>query len=572
MGYFDSLDALLRPPTAPPAPPSTNGQARSHAGASGGVSDADRAWAEAALRSECEVVANTPEGGRDDALNTAWFRMGQLDWCIDRERARADLTDAALRTGQPMHDIQRALRDGSTGGYDQGMLSPRHPTPRPEHGVTVLPELGVPESQWQLANAPELAAQDEADFWKSRDLLKHIHTFARARMVAPWAVLGCVLARIVTATPTTVLLPPIVGSKQSLNLFVGLVGPSGSGKGAAEAVAAEALHVGYVKTTNTGSGEGIAHGYMHREKGELVWNTHNGEEQRAVLFSVPEIDSLAAQGDRKGATLMPQLRSGWTGEQLGFGYADPLKRIEVPAHEYRLCLVAGIQPGRAGCLLNDSDGGTPQRFLWLPATDPDIPDVEPETPDPATWRPPFLKVTGHVGGTYVKVCELAVQTIKHARRARVRGDGDALDGHALLAQLKTAAALGIADGRYSVTEEDWRLAGVISAKSAATRAGVVRHLADKVISANVGRALGDAERAIVVEEKVADKAIKRTTRAIVRRLSEEGDWLRKTPLSRSVPGRDRDYFDEAVGVLLETGQIEVERVGERGGGSRFRLK
>jgi hypothetical protein len=86
-----------------------------------------------------------------------------------------------------------------------------------------------------------------------------------------------------------------------LNIFVGLVGPSGSGKGAAEAVAADALNVGYIESHNVGSGEGIAHGYKHRVKGELVWN----DDHHAVLFSVPEIDSLAAQGDRKGATLMP---------------------------------------------------------------------------------------------------------------------------------------------------------------------------------------------------------------------------------------------------------------------------
>lgn len=35
--------------------------------------------------------------------------------------------------------------------------------------------------------------------------------------------------------------PPTRGGRMSLNLFVALVGPSGSGKGAAEAVAAEAV-------------------------------------------------------------------------------------------------------------------------------------------------------------------------------------------------------------------------------------------------------------------------------------------------------------------------------------------
>jgi hypothetical protein len=241
-----------------------------------------------------------------------------------------------------------------------------------------------------------------------------------------------------------VCLPPIVGGKASLNMFVGLVGPSGSGKGAAEAVAADALDVGYIVSHNVGSGEGIAHGYKHRVKGELEWN----DDDHAVLFSVPEIDSLAAQGDRKGATLMPQLRSGWTGEQLGFGYADPTKRIIVEAHQYRLCLVAGIQPARAACLLDDADGGTPQRFLWLPATDPDAPDVAPAEPPDDLVAPPSAQLSsprrhqdrrlrhrprhhqGRPPGT---------QPRRRRRPRRTRPPG----------QLKTAAALGIADGRYA---------------------------------------------------------------------------------------------------------------------------
>ena len=72
--------------------------------------------------------------------------------------------------------------------------------------------------------------------------------------------------------------------------------------------------------------------------------------------------------------------------------------------------------------------------------------------------------------------DLAATTIDTARVARARGDGDALDGHALLCRLKVAAVLGILEGRGEVNEEDWSLAGVIAAKSERTRVGVVETL------------------------------------------------------------------------------------------------
>lgn len=500
-------------------------------------------YAAAALRSEAEQVAGTPNGRRNDALNRAWFRMGRHIGAgsIDATTVRATLADAARQAGLPDDEIDTVLRDGATSAMHAGAAVPRVPTDLEAPGVTVL-------------DAPELEEAEEDAFWDARPVLRHLHTFARARMVSPWAVLGVALARVVTATPNQVCLPPIVGGKASLNMFVGLVGPSGSGKGAAEAVAAEALDVGYITSHNVGSGEGIAHGYKHRERGELVWN----DEAHAVLFSVPEIDSLAAQGDRKGATLMPQLRSGWTGEQLGFGYADPTKRIIVEAHQYRLCLVAGIQPARAACLLNDADGGTPQRFLWMPAVDPGAPDVEPAAPAPLTWSAPSVGPFVSFGGVKVDVCETARHTIKEARRARNRGDGEALDGHALLAQLKTAAALGILDGRYSVTDHDWSLAEVIARKSAATRAAVQRTLAVKAAEVNYGRAKAEAERAVHVEESLVDAAVKRVCGTVVRRLRRAGDWTPRGELSRAVAGRDRQYLEAALERLVDAGQIEVE--------------
>lgn len=528
-------DDLFTPPT-----PTTSTEGATALHLVTPTSNGTSSYAAAALRAEAQDVANAPEGTRNHALNTAAFRMGRHIGAgtIDPHTVRHTLEEAARACGLPQHEIDLVLRDDTTAAINQGATIPRHPAPLPD-----LPEVTV----------LDLEPDEQDAFWGARPLLQHLHDFARARRVSPWAVLGVTLARIVTATPHQVCLPPIVGGKASLNLFVGLVGPSGSGKGAAEAVAADALQVGYITSHNVGSGEGIAHGYMHRAKGDLVWN----DDQHAVLFSVPEIDSLAAQGDRKGATLMPQLRSGWTGEQLGFGYADPTKRIIVPAHEYRLCLVAGIQPGRAACLLDDADGGTPQRFLWMPATDSGAPDQPPAEPKPLTWSPPATSSFVGVGGVRITVCDLARDTIQANRLARLRGEGDALDGHALLAQLKTAAALGIADGRYIVTDDDWALAATIARKSAAVRAGVAEHLRAKAHEINHARGEAEAKRQVQIDERIEDAAVKRVCGRIVRKLRAMDDWTPRGDLVRAA-GRDRAHLDVSLERLLEAGQIERE--------------
>lgn len=438
--------------------------------------------------------------------------------------------------------------------------------PEPEPGA-VAPTATVLDEH---APPPEVDEAEEDAFWDARPHLRHLHTFARARRVSPWAALGVALARVITATPHHVALPPIVGGQASLNLFVGLVGPSGSGKGAAEAVAAEAINVGHIENHKTGSGEGIAHGYMKREKGEVVQHTH------AVLFSVPEIDTLSALGNRQGATLMPELRSAWSGERLGFGYADPTKRLPVPAHEYRLCLVAGIQPHRAGALLDDADGGTPQRFLWMPATDPHAPDTPPACPETMQWLPPDTGARSILrqpsGAIHVRVCATARHTIDAASLARTRGEGDALDGHALLGRLKAAAGLAILDGRLEVTDHDWELSETIQRRSDATRGRVLAALRERQEESNAARAVAEAHRAVKVEETVTEAAIKRVCGVVLRKLRKEGDWVPWKTVKDATASRDRQHVPAALERLLDAGQIEHDEDATGHGNSRGKYR
>ncbi len=286
------------------------------------------------------------------------------------------------------------------------------------------------ESQ-EAVTAPERAvATLAADLWDARPVLRHLHDFARARMVAPLAVLGVAMARIAAATPAGYVLPPLVGGPGSMNLLVALVGPSGAGKGAAHAAAEDALNLSgfrdaissetVLHTPDVGSGEGVVHQYAKWAKTEDNGVKQEGVKQirETVLFTVPEIDQLTAVGSRQGATLLPILRKAYSGEALSFAYADPTKRLHLRARSYRMALTAGVQPGRAAALLDDADGGTPQRFVWLPVTDPDMPRDRPAEPDRWTVALPGRPLSGQ---TKVTVCAEAEEEITDAHWRRSRG-------------------------------------------------------------------------------------------------------------------------------------------------------
>lgn len=401
----------------------------------------------------------------------------------------------------------------------------------------------------------------DVDLWSARPSLAHVHAYARARRASPAAVLGVVLARVVAATPPSVVLPPLVGGEASLNLFVGLVGRSGAGKGAATAVAQKAYDVGEIETAGAGSGEGLSHLYARRTKGGDI-----AQHTTAVLMDIAEIDSLTAITARTGATVLPELRKAWMGERLGFAYADPTKRLTVEAHNYRFCLVAGIQPGRAGGLLSDSDGGTPQRFLWLPATDPDAPDVAPKAPAVKRWKPPSDALySSYRKPLVLGVCRSASKVIDAAQLARTRGEEDALDGHSLLSRLKVAAALALLDDHTAVREEDWDLAGLVMDISDDTRAEVEEALGNAEAEEHRKRGRLDAERVSARNDRLA--SVERVAKLILKKLPTGGAWVAHAPLRRKVAQRDREYFDRSVQRLLDNGLLEKRSVN---GGLQYR--
>ncbi|USC18467.1 hypothetical protein KZJ41_28245 (plasmid) [Rhodococcus sp. 11-3] len=401
---------------------------------------------------------------------------------------------------------------------------------------------------------PEPAAS--VDFWTRRPVLTHVLEFARARRAGPWAVLGIILARAVTATEPNVQLPPIVGGPVSMNLFVALVGPSGGGKGAAEGAARAAVrfadHNGIdvdVPTFTLGSGEGLARTFAEPSERELE---EGASRCTRAMFAVAEVDTLAALGSRTGSTLLPELRKLYSGEQIGFQNANRATRLVINAHDYRACLTMGVQPAKAGALIHDADGGTPQRFLWMPVGDPDAPDVRPTEPAPWTVKAPRWGYDP----VYLDVPGQARREIDRHRLAVLRGEPvDPLDGHRMLSRLKVAAALAILDGRSVVADDDWALSGIVMAKSDQTRAGIERTLAEQTRKANRARAEMDAERAVITDEAKAAGEVARVRKQVLAKLDRAPGGMARGELVRGLKAGLRGHLDDVLAELLAAGQI-----------------
>lgn len=180
---------------------------------------------------------------------------------------------------------------------------------------------------------------DEFFLNSGSDQLEKIHGWARARVVAPWAVFFGVLLRVSASTPHYVQLPGIRGGRASLNMLSAFVGRSGDGKGAALKVATLAWQRD-ILTLPVGSGQGIAEMFTKKTDGEI----------EPIIFDIPEIDTLAGLAGTQGSILLPTLKSLAMGEQLGQANATKDSRRIVPEHSYRACLAVGAQPGHTQVL------------------------------------------------------------------------------------------------------------------------------------------------------------------------------------------------------------------------------
>lgn len=403
------------------------------------------------------------------------------------------------------------------------------------------------------------------EFWTARPALTHIRTAARARLVAPAAVLGCVLARVAAFTPPSTCLPALIGSYAPLSLYIALRGQSGAGKSSPVSCANDLLpgvpH-GCIGPLGLGSGEGLVEAYM-----DLVEDTDgDGKKRRTkqqsrygALFTLDEGQALAEMSNRKGSTILPVLRTAWSGGDPGQANASVETRRSLRPNSYHVGLISLWQDGAAGQLLADVDGGTPQRFVWLSTGDPEASVDAPPWPGPLEWdRPSPYMMDGKWLHAPLEVDGVISNEVVAARVSDLRGEteSDPLDSHRRLNKLKVAGVLAVLDNRSDVTLDDWALAERIMASSDATRNWIIWVNRQTAADREKASAIRVAERELLVEDAAAKRAMEVALRAVERVAAKQETFTRRQVVT-AITSRDRARVnvDEALEKAEQKGLV-----------------
>ncbi len=419
------------------------------------------------------------------------------------------------------------------------------------------------------AITPAAVLPDE--FWHARPALEHIRCAAHSRQRSADALFHIVLARIASQIPHTLTIPGIVGTAASLSYFAATISSPGIGKSTANGIAEELLPAPewVLDQMPPGSGEGMAEMFFEMVEdidadGKTI-KVKRQVKHNAFVYA-DEGQAVTEMGGRKGATLLPTLRSIWTGGSLGQTNARIETHRVVPALSYVLGLNLSLQGSKASALLDDADGGTPQRFGWACAFDPTVPDIEdqPEWPGPLDWAPPPTIHNVRLG-----IAPEIVREVKLADLARVRGDVvvDALDAHGDLYQLKVAGLLAVLDKRDHVNLEDWALAATVRACSNQVRAGVIATVMADAASKEQEATDRHVRREVAADAAVRSRRVVDCARKIAHRVKDRPGL--SPGKHRALMRVWRDVFDDGLDVALAEGWVR-ERT-EAGQGTEKRV-
>ncbi len=462
------------------------------------------------------------------------------------------------------------------------------PAPRAANGngkhdapVVFGPACRWPDDVWGVQTAGPLG-----------DRLRTIKRAARSRQRSATAVGGVVLARVAAAIPHTIRLDNIVGSDQPLCTFGFVVGGPGTGKGDAAAIGSELLRPGstplLVDGINDhlppGSGQGLIDVMFDMvDETNAAGKTVKVKRQvrNNAFFQLDEGEAMTSLAGQSSSIVLETIRTIWSGHTVGQYNVEIERRRVLPGGTYTYGIIGGIQPTKAGVILDDDEGGTPQRFLWFPSVDPELPDDDEAWPGTLDWdtpSPSTLDKIGVVGpGGYVchyltQAPEIAAE-IKAHDRAVQRGTKalGLLDAHAMNMRRRIAGLLTILDDRTHTEQLHWELANIILDCSNAARDVVIEANMDaKAYTAKLKRAakVADAEAIGTAEERrlVVDGA-----RFIAGKVHAEPErWtvadMRRNGISKWI--RDRytaclDHATEEHWVVIEESDKRNLRCGEK---------
>lgn len=396
----------------------------------------------------------------------------------------------------------------------------------------------------------------EADLFDGAgESLTVLRKYARAHHLPPVALTIVACLRVLSSLPGNVTFDAGVGTG-SLNLFVALVGPPGAGKDRIVSMTRNAILVGCGDALDPleplelslGSGEGVA---------EALQPTGEQTVSTPVLFGASELGEVAALMGRQGSTLRGNVLKIYSGNALGF--TNRGEKFTVRAHSYTAGLWIGVQPDKAGALLDGQDDGLSHRFVWTELVDPTRPATRQRRDNqPGALLPVSVprEVIDGESVSYHRDIQRETQQMHDVNlRYGVQGHNS---GHRHQTRLKLAAGLALLRSSAEVDLEDWKRAGVLMDYSDRVQGSCLAHLQGQRDKEAAER-LGERERA---EEHLQGQRLDRC-RAKALKLLESGDMVTRSQVLQDTNSRQRDVMG-AVLDRLELREMITVTDGDRG--------
>ncbi|MFE8962132.1 hypothetical protein [Streptomyces iakyrus] len=577
------------------------------------TSDSMDAYTRKALQDECDAIVGAPDGDQNNTINRAAFSVGTLvaAGALGEAEAREALLSAARAGNHP----EGRARPSIESGLRSGQQHPRTPWPPASHSAAaadlrdLLGDGGIDWTDIEHGYAEpgdepaEPAAEPDGltdpapipglipeEFWAARPELRQIRQAGHSRTRSGDVALMSVLTRLSSLVSHRIRADTGIAGFASLNLFGGIIGPSGIGKSTGVEVADRLMpapiNLDFRDGLPLGSGEGLAEvfmGVVEEETGEVrkrggtetpVTVSVRKQVRHNAFFYVDEGATITRlMKERSGSTLGETLRSAAVGQTLGQTNASKDTSRYIPSGSYSLGLLVGFQPETVAPLFEEVAEGTPQRFVWVQVIDPSIPDVPPPWPGELTaWREAATAPPGDEASRFVLVSfdESIKAELRAADLAKVRGHLDPsefnqLDSQAPVMRVKLASLLAILSGRRHVTPEDWWLAALLWEASCATRDAVLEYSAAQRRAEHERRTVARIEEEVRVdhakqlaEDARADRAVERLALRLGALVHEQGPQTRKAVRARTA-GRDKKYLPDAVAyAVLREWVVEAE--------------
>ncbi|WP_327069249.1 hypothetical protein [Kitasatospora sp. NBC_01302] len=519
-------------------------------------------WSE---RSDLPVGAQPP--GRKLTIGTLFAHLhygGDVSAAAkDIMRAAAGLSTTGAAGALPFMLLAEVKRRCMT-GPDRRTAEPSFA----DEDWTSLVETASSDGDEPAGRARRIPGLLPEEFYAGREVHRQIRLAGHSRTRSgDVAVLSC-LTRLSAMVSHHIRADTGVGGHASLNLFGGIIGPSGIGKSTGVDVSTHLMPapegLDLRDGLPIGSGEGLAEVFMdvveretgnHTRKGDPIMERVRAQVRHNAFFYVDEGATLTRlMKERSGSTLGETLRSAAVGQTLGQTNASKDTSRYIPSGSYSLGLLVGFQPETVAPLFEETAEGTPQRFLWTQVVDPSIPDKQPTWPGELyAWK----KAIKADQPTLISFEQEIKDELRRADLAKARGevapqDMNPLDSHAPLMRVKIASLLAILSGRHHVDLDDWRFAEMVWAASCETRDWAIAYSArqrqlelEKRTQARIIEEVRIDRAKAEAEATAEEKTVERIAKSIAAKIHQNGPTSR-SDLGRTLASRDRRHRDAAL--------------------------